>query len=800
MRTCDYPENGPIGLLRLIADFVMVLVMVAGWRRRVVTAAAITTVVVLVLGGVAPAAMAVPSVAPTTKRSTRSSRAELVAARGGHIFAVAGDVDGKAGLGGNSGPATASALNGPTAVAVDDAGDVYIADSENNQVRKVDTSGNISIVAGSPTGLAGNTGDGGPAIDATLELPYGLAVDQAGNLYIADSGNSRIRMVNTAGVISNFAGNPNRMAGNGGDGGPAVDASLSEPIGLAVDRLGDVFVADNGNNRVREINLAGIISNVAGNPTGGDANTGLGDSGDGAPAIDADVHGPQGVAFDTAGNLYIAEDAGSVVRKVDVHGTISTFAGQVDTGASNSGDAGPATAARLLQPASVAVDQSGDVYIADSGDNRVRKVDGNDQITNFAGNFAALWGDTGDGGPAPAAELNEPTGLAIDASGDLYIADTGNNRVREVPAGPGAPGIASATITTFPVSTAGSFLLTAVATPTASFSETGALPAGVTFNSATNTLSGTPVQGTVGTYPITFIAANGIAPNASQSFTLIVDQAAFTYPTNGQSDVDTSKTFWWTSIPQAQGFIVTIGTSPFATNLYYRELDYTNAPEADVPALPAGITLYATLYTEVNGTWTSYQAITFTAASVVTTVFLFPTDGTTFADPTLPFSWTTTPLAQGYILLVGTTPRSDNLVLSPLLPPTQRGFDTPILPTSKELYATLLVDVDGIYSIAEASTFTTGLARGSLYNPGAPGQTIVTPNVFEWTQVAAAQNYLLSIGTAPYGANLLNSGVLPPATSFYKVPALPRGRTLYATLYTLVNGTWAYQEVPFIGG
>ncbi|HMD69739.1 MAG TPA: hypothetical protein VKF41_00265 [Bryobacteraceae bacterium] len=313
-------------------------------------------------------------------------------------------------------------LNGPKGVAVDSAGNLYIADTENSLIRKV-ANGVISTVAGS--GGPGFSGDNGPATSAQLFFPGGVAVDSAGNLYIADSANNRIRKVSN-GVITTVAGNGTQ--GFSGDNGLATSAELNFPAGVAVDSAGNLYIPEPYNNRIRKVSN-GVITSVVGNSL----------SGDNGPATSAQLSSPNAVAWDSAGNLYIA-DSGRI-RKVS-NGVITTVAGIGTFGFS--GDNGPATSAQLNYPGSVAVDPAGNLYIADTGNHRIRKVSGG-VITTVAGN--GTMGFSGDNGPATSAHLNYPRGVAVDSAGNLYIADSYNFRVRKVSsgvittvAGNGAPG------------------------------------------------------------------------------------------------------------------------------------------------------------------------------------------------------------------------------------------------------------------------------------------------------------------------------------------------------------------------
>ena len=336
-------------------------------------------------------------------------------------------------FGGDGGPAVQAQLDFPYGVAADGAGNVYIADSGNHRIRKVDATGTITTFAGSAGFRGGGlSGDGGPAVQAHLSYPSGVAADGAGNVYIADSTNHRIRKVDPSGVITTIAGNgPSGGSGSyGGDGGPAVDAQLSFPFGVVVDSAGNLYIADAGNRRIRKIDSTGTITTIAG--TGE-----FGFSGNGGPAVEAEISNPYGVAVDGAGNLYIADYGNHRIRKVDVMGMITTFAGITGLVRRRrergfGGDGGPAVAALLNSPAGVAVDRAGNLYIADQFNNRIRKVDTSGTITTIAGNGPS--GDHGsyggDGGPAVDAQLYFPHDVTVDGAGNFFIADSSNHRIR----------------------------------------------------------------------------------------------------------------------------------------------------------------------------------------------------------------------------------------------------------------------------------------------------------------------------------------------------------------------------------
>ena len=327
----------------------------------------------------------------------------------------------------NGGAATLAALNSPHGVAMDCAGNLFLADYYNNVIRRVDTNGMITTVAGNSANGYSYAGDGGAATNASLYLPSGVAVDGSGNLFIADSYNNVIRKVGTNGIITTVAGNHGLAPGYTGDGRIATDASLNDPSGVAVDGAGNLLIADTGNQVIRKVGTNGIIRTVAGN-------NGLapGYTGDGGAATNASLSYPAGVAVDGAGNLFIADTDDQVIRRVGANGMITTVAGNNGLGAGYSGDGGAATNASLNYPSGVALDGAGNLFIADTGDQVIRKVGTNGMIMTVAGTNSLGAGYAGDGGAATLASLNLPWGVVVDGAGNFYIADAGNNVIREV--------------------------------------------------------------------------------------------------------------------------------------------------------------------------------------------------------------------------------------------------------------------------------------------------------------------------------------------------------------------------------
>ncbi len=338
------------------------------------------------------------------------------------------------GYSGDGGPATGGLgqaggeLDLPVGMAVDSSGNLYIADSANNAIREVTVDGNIHTIAGLGPTQPGFAGDTLTAVGSNLNGPLDVAVDSKNNVYIADTNNANVRMITAStGVINTIAGSTAIVSGAvviafayAGDGGTAITASLAGPAGVAIDSSGNIYIATYADNRIRKVDSKGNISTFAGN-------SGYGFAGDGGPALSAQLAAPRGICLDSGGNLYLADRWNNRVRKI-AGNNISTIAGN---GLANfGGDGGPASSAQLSYPDGVAVDNAGNVYISDLLNNRVRMVTSTGTISTFAGNGVPGFG--GDGGAAAGAQLNQPAGLAVDSSGNLYIADSNNAVIRKV--------------------------------------------------------------------------------------------------------------------------------------------------------------------------------------------------------------------------------------------------------------------------------------------------------------------------------------------------------------------------------
>jgi len=343
----------------------------------------------------------------------------------GKVKTVAGTL-GTPGFSGDGALATSATINQVYGLSVDAAGaNVWLADFYNWRIREFAVGGKINTVAGS--GNAGFCGDGGPAISACLYYPVSPNLDSAGNLFIADQSNNRVRKVDTTQTI-------NTVAGNGSANqttlvnGTSTGITLYYPLGIVGDPSGDIFVADQYDHAVQELVISSSLVNIiAGTGTGGY-------NGDGIPANTAELYYPADVARDSTGNIYIADQYNQIIRKVDTAGNISTVAG-IPGAAGYGGDGGPATSANLNYPAGVAIDSSNNLYIADTNNHIVRKVSGG-TITTVAG-MPGTGGYNGDGGPATSAKLYYPSDMKVDSAGNIYIADQYNHRIREVSAASG---------------------------------------------------------------------------------------------------------------------------------------------------------------------------------------------------------------------------------------------------------------------------------------------------------------------------------------------------------------------------
>ena len=380
---------------------------------------------IIAAGGTAVFDASVSGVGPFTYEWLFDGEGISLGSPGNPITTVAGNTVWN--YAGDGGPATNASLAGPEGIAQDKFGNLFIAEYYNHVIRKVAPNGVITTVAGN-NGLGGGySGDGGAATNAMLNYPSWVVVDPAGNLIIADSGNQVIRKVDTNGIITTVAGNNGLGGGYSGDGGAATNAMLNTPFGIALDKWGNLFIADANNSLIRKVDTNGIITTVAGN-------TVWGYSGDGGAATNAELNNPPCVTVDGLGNIYIVDFVNELIRKVDTNGIISTVAGNYSFEGDYSGDGGVATNAglNLNFPGGLAVDLAGNLYFSDGNNNVIREVDTNGIINTVVGDAGLGGVYAGAGGPATNASLTTPSGIILDSSGNLYLSDFGNDVVRKV--------------------------------------------------------------------------------------------------------------------------------------------------------------------------------------------------------------------------------------------------------------------------------------------------------------------------------------------------------------------------------
>ena len=330
---------------------------------------------------------------------------------------------GSAGYTGDGGPAVSAECSAPAGVAVY-GGVLYFCDLGNNVIRKIDASGVITTIAGSPAGTTGYTGDGGPATAALVNNPSSIAVDDTGNIYFTDDANNVVREITTAGLIYTVAGNYAYGAGYSGDGGPATDGQLNRPTGIAIDKLGNIYIADTYNHVVREVRISAnkiiTIAGIGGVP---------GNGASGYPAVITSLDFPKGVAVDTGLNVFVLDQGNDLIRRVEyTTSNMYNYAGNDSIG--YSGDGGYGTSAKLNVPTGIALDAGSNLYIADYNNHVIRKEKPDGQISTYAGTGSS--GNSGNGGPATSATFSGPYGIAIDNTGSVYLSDELNNNIRKI--------------------------------------------------------------------------------------------------------------------------------------------------------------------------------------------------------------------------------------------------------------------------------------------------------------------------------------------------------------------------------
>jgi sugar lactone lactonase YvrE len=686
----------------------------------------------------------------------------------------------------------------PSAIVFDPAGNLYIAETANHVIRKVDTNGNITTIAG--TGTQGSSSVSGPANAAQLDSPQGLALDTANNLYIADTHNHVIRKLSlTTNILTTIAGTGS--PGFSGDNGLATNAQLDLPIALALDTSNNLYLADTSNHRIRRIEATtGVITTIAGNGT-------QGFSGDSGPAIAASIDSPTGLALDASNNLYLADTHNHRIRRIDATtGVITTIAGTGSLG--YSGDTAPAATATLALPHGLTVDAAGNLYFADTENHRIRRIDATTGlITTFAGN--GTQGFSGDNGPATAAALDSPRDTAFSPAQLLTLADTGNQRIRQLEASSSS----LQTTAGLGLTTPGALTLTApsvisygtgniTATLAASTPATGLITFLDTTNTATITLAAIPLSTTTATlntstlsaglHNITATYAGDQTHSAAQSPTFALN----INPRQLRATLAPSTLLYGQPIPSITGtitgllpqddsnFTATFGTaattlSPSGTYLFTSSLSGSAAGNYALTITPASLTinpapvqitltdLVATGTTVTPGTpltLTSHVAPT-TAGHPTGTVTLL--DGTVqiLTSPVLPSgdsAFTTNSLAQGANTLTALYSGDSNF---------QPGTSTPALITI------------GTGSAPPTADFT-------LSATGNTTQTVVSGSSASFTFAVQLQGNLSSPIT------LAAAGLPNLATASFNPASLPPGVAPNFTLTIATPNTTALQRNP----
>jgi sugar lactone lactonase YvrE len=668
------------------------------------------------------------------------------------ITTVAGS--GVYGFAGEGGPATSAKIGNPNGTAFDVAGNFYFSDTGNNIIWMLSAkTGNLSVIAGN--GTAGYTGDGGPATNAELNNVRGIAVDSAENVYIADTNDYVVRKVTAStGVITTFAGN-GQFGGsvNNGDGGPATAAELGGPISLAFDREGNLYIADQYENRVRMVSgSTGIITTVAGNGN-------YGFSGDGGSATSAVVGEPDALAFDSAGNLYIATPQIGRIRKVTAGtGIITTIAGNGNEG--TSGDGGPATSAEIA-PNALAVDGAGNVYFSNSPDTVRVVVANTGVITRVVGN--GYYGFSGDGGSATVAELLEPVGISFDASGNLYIADASNSRIRKVT-------LSASAVAATPVFSIVAGTYTAAQTVTITDSTSGATIY-YTTDGTTPTIASTLYTGPVtvsSTETINAIAAaTGYTSSAVASATYTINLPAAAKP------VFSLAAGTYTAVQT-----VTITDSTAGATIYYTTDGST--PTAASRLYTGPITVLATETIEAITVATGYTSSA--VASATYTINLSAAAKPVFS------------LAAGTYTAAQTVTITDSTAGATIYYTTDGSTPT----TASNVYSKpiTVAETETVEAMAEATGYTqsaVAMAGYTIHLPGTPGVTI-TPSS---TSITTAQGLAVAVTvnggsgkSTPTGTVTLKGGsysaqqTLSSGSTTFNLPAgaLPAGSdTLTAT-------------------
>ncbi len=688
---------------------------------------------------------------------------------GGVITTVAGGGNGcpqETDIFGDGCPATSVSLNWTNGLALDGAGNLYISDTGYDVIHKVTPEGMLTTVAGSYS--AGFSGDGGPATSAQLLRPFGLALDGAGNLYIADSGNNVIRKVTPGGIITTYAGTYASGYAYGGDGGPATSAQFYNPIGIGVDGSGDVYIAAAS---IRKVTPGGIITTVAGNLSGGY-------SGDGGPATSAELSNPSGsIAVDAAGNFYFSDTTNNVVRKVTPGGIITTIAGTYQLTSygtpqgGTSGDGGPATSAQLFVPAGVALDGAGNVYIVDSiygagfvVGTAIRKVDVSAPSLTFASTSVG----------------------AASASQDVTVLNLGN-----------------APLNISQISTAANFSLGGSDTSCSASSQTLAAAASCVLSIEFNPTAVGSISGSV---VLTDNALNASAATQTIALqgtgTTAVSQtspAAMQTPAAGSVLGSSNVSFTWSSGVGVTEYQFILGSTGFgSSNLYASGV--TAATTVTVASVPANaVTVYARLFSKINGVWSSVDYTYVEAGTLTPAAMQIPTAGSVLGSSNVSFTWSSGVGVAEYQFILGSTGvGSSNLYASGVTAATTVTVAS-IPANAVTVYARLFSKINGVWSSVDYTYLEAGtLTPATMQNPTA-GSVLGSSNVsFTWSSGVGVAEYQFILGSTGVGSsNLYASGVTAATT--VTVASIPANAvTVYARLFSKINGVWSSVDYTYL--
>ncbi len=710
---------------------------------------------------------------------------------------------GTASFSGDGGAATAATIYYPEDIEVQpgSCGNVYFPEAGNHVIRRVSPSGVITTVAGIG-GSSGYSGDGGPATAARLNAPRSVILDAVGNMYIADDFNHRVRKVNTSGIISTIAGNGS--GGYSGDGGQATAAQLNRPLTMAFDASGNLYIGDGNNNRIRMVTPSGIISTVAG---GGSS------LGDGGPATAAQFSWPRSIVFDPTGNLYIADNYHHRVRIINTSGVINTIAGSGTGG--YTGDGGAATAARLNQPNGVDIDANGNLLIADFSNHAVRKVTPAGIITTIAGTGSA--GFSGDGGPATAAQLHNPTGVVAENTGRIFISDYYNERVRVICVNPvvrpiyGPDSVCSgSTITLIDTTVCGTW---SSASPSiATVSATGVVTG---VSSGTVLISYTVTNGcgtTTATKPVTVNPVPAIGTISGPSVICIGTTGTLTESvsggtwscTNGHATISTTGVVTGVSIGTDTVYYTVHNICDTARAMFI--VNVVNSTITSTISGPTNVCVTATITltdTTGGGTWSSSNmaVATISSSGVVTGVtagttvisyYISAGCGTSLAIKTISVDplpgITATPSAPAFCSGVTTTITAGGAASYTWLPGTglsaTTGTSVMAHPTATTTYT-----ITGTASTGCRNTLSITVTVYPLPTLSIPGATICAGYNTVLT-ASGAVSYTWSPATTLSGSTGASVTAAPPATTVYIVHGTDaNGCTNTATVSVTVNPT-----------